>query len=84
MEKRVSKKVPFSIRVPLHYATHDTHLTYGHRKLRQAEDFEILRLAPDFETLRLTCDFKTLHLTPTRRNISKSGVRHNISKLKAN
>ncbi len=45
----------------IHYATHDTRLTHGHRKLRLAEDFEMLHLTPDFEILRLTCDFKTLH-----------------------
>ena len=26
--------------LPLHYATHDTRLTHGYRKLRLAEDFE--------------------------------------------
>ncbi len=72
----------------VHYATHDTRLTHGHRKLRLVDDFEILRLAPDFETLRLTCDFKTLTFqniasdtqTLARRNISKSGIRRKISK----
>ncbi len=47
------------------YATHDTCLTHGHRKLRLAEDFEILCL---------TCDFKTLRLMPARHNISKHCV----------
>ncbi len=42
---------------PVHYATHDTCLTHGYRKLRLAEDFEILRVM---------CDFKTLRLTPAR------------------
>ena len=76
---------------PLHYTTHDTRMTHGHRKLRLAEDFEMLRLTPDFETLRLTCDFKTLrltparrppdaHQTPARRNFLKSGVRRKILK----
>ncbi len=50
----------------LHYATHDTRLTHGHRKLHPVEDFEMC-LMPDFEMLRLTCDFKTLRLTPARR-----------------
>ena len=38
----------------VHYATHDTMscLMHGHRKLRLAEDVEILRLAPD---MRQTC-----------------------------
>ena len=48
----------------MQYATHDTCLTRGHRKLRLAEDFEMMRLMPDFETLRLTSDIKTLRLTP--------------------
>ena len=51
----------------LHYTTHDTRPTNGHRKLRLAEDSKMLRLTPDFETLRLTCDFKTLRLMPARR-----------------
>ncbi len=42
---------------------------HGHRKLRLAEDFEMLRLTTDFETLRLTCDFKTLRLMPARRQL---------------
>ena len=77
------------------FATHDTSLMQGHRKLRLAEDFEMLRLTADFEILRLTCDFKTLRLTPARhplddrqtparRNFFKSGrqtpARRNVSK----
>ncbi len=50
----------------LHYATHDTRMTHGHRILRLGEDFEMLRMTPDVETLRLTCDFKTLRQTPAR------------------
>ena len=50
----------------IHYATHDTRLTHGHRKLRPVEDFEMLRLTPDFETLCLMHDFETLRLTPDR------------------
>ncbi len=50
----------------IHYTTHDTRLTHGHRKSRLAEDFEMLRLTPDFETFPLTCDFKTLRLKPAR------------------
>ncbi len=57
----------FLLRLSVHCATHDTRLTHSHRKLRQAEDFEMLRLKPDFETLCLTCDFKTLRQTPVRR-----------------
>ncbi len=33
---------------PVHYATHDTRLTHGHRILRLAVDFEMLRVSPDF------------------------------------
>ncbi len=33
-----------------HYATHDTRLMHGHRKLRLAEYFEMLPLMPDFDT----------------------------------
>ncbi len=50
----------------LNYATHDTRLTHGHRKLCLAEDIDMLRVMPNFETLRLMCDFKTLRLTPAR------------------
>ncbi len=32
--------------VCIHYATYDTRLTHGHRKLRLAEDFEMLRMTP--------------------------------------
>ncbi len=35
--------------IPVHYATHDTRLTHGHRKVRLAEDFEMFHLTPDFE-----------------------------------
>ena len=60
----------------LHYTTHDTRLTHGHRKLRPEEDFEILRLMPDFEILRLTCDFSNIvsdaSQTPTKRNFLKT------------
>ena len=58
----------------VHYATHDTRLMHGYRKLRLAEIFEMLRLMPDFETLRLMCDFKTLHLMPARRNFSNQKI----------
>ncbi len=87
----VNKQTMRHDKYSLHYTTHDTRLTHGHRKLSLAEDFEILRLTPDFEILRLTCDFKTLrqtparrppdaHQTPARRNFLKSGVRRKILK----
>ena len=63
--------------------THDMRLTHGHRKLRLAEDFEMLCLTPYFEILGLTCDFKTLRLTPARRqpDARQMPARRNISKL---
>ncbi len=41
----------------VHYASHNTRLTHGHRGLC---------LTPNFEMLHLTCDFKTLPLMPAR------------------
>ena len=70
--------------VKVHYATHDTRLTHGHRKLRLAEDFEILKLILKYCVWRVIlkhCTWRPpdARQTPARR-ILKSGVRRYISK----
>ena len=71
-----------------HYATRDTRLTHGHRKLRLAEDFEMLRMTSDFEILRLPCDFKIFEITcqtqyfKIRRQTQHFKIRHQTQDFK--
>ncbi len=67
----------------IHSQTRTARLTYGLRKLRLAEDFEILSLSPDFEMLRLAGLRCNVLKSGIRRKVSKSGVRRNISKSSA-